>query len=84
MSREVGIDWDNLAALMDIPYPEREEIRVNYAKYPSFSSKAEQVLKLYNQSECFRRDTLLKYLEELKRYDVKKKMLPMDDQVLHD
>ena len=84
MSREVGIDWDNLAALMDIPYSEREEIRVNYAKYPSFSSKAEQVLKRYNNSDCFDRNTLIKYLEELKRYDVKKKMLPMDDQVLHD
>ena len=80
MSREVGIDWDNLAALMDIPYREREEIRVNYGKYPSFSSKAKQVLNIFNGSECFDRATLVKYLEELKRLDLKKKMLPMNDQ----
>ena len=66
MSRNVGTDWDNLAALMDIPYPEREEIRVNYGKYPSFSSKAEQVLKLFNNSDCFDRNTLVMYLEELR------------------
>ena len=84
MSREIGIDWDNLAALMDIPYSEREEIRVNYGKYPSFLSKAEQVLKLFNNSECFDRNILVKYLEELKRHDVKNKMLAMDDQVFHD
>ena len=80
IGREVGIDWDNLAALMNIPYSRREEIRVSDWKYSTFSSRAEQVLKLFNDSERFDRNTLVKHLEELKRHDIKKKMLPMDDQ----
>ena len=80
MSCEVGIYWDNLAALMDIPYREREEIRFNVL-YRRFSSKAEQVFELFNDSECFDRNTLVKCLKELKLNNVIKKMIPMDDEV---
>ena len=81
MSRELGMDWDNLAALMDIPYREREEIRFNSMLCLRFSSKAEQVFKLFNDSECFDRNTLVMYLKELKLNNVIKKMFPMDDEV---
>ena len=80
MSREVGIYWDNLAALMDMPYPDHEEIRYNSVKYSTYSSKARQVLEFFNDSECFDRNTLVKYLKELKLNNVKKKMLAMDDE----
>ena len=82
ISRLIGIDWDNLAALMDIPYSEREEIRVNYGKYPTFSSKAKRVLEIFNDSECFDRTTLVEYHKDLDRHDLTMEMLPMDDKVM--
>ena len=81
---KVGIDWDSLAGLMDIPYAEREEIKANYAKYPSFSSKAKRVLELFNDSKRFGRHILAKYFEELRRHDLKNEMIPMEDEVFHD
>ena len=84
MSSKVGVDWDNLAALMDIPYSEREEIRVNYVKYPSMSSKAKRVFELFNESECFDRHVLVKHFEELRRQDLKNEMPPLEDEVIHE
>ena len=83
MSSKVGIDWDNLAALMDIPYSKREEIRVNYVKYPSMSSKAKRVFELYNESKCFDRHILAKHFEELQRQDLKNEMPPLEDEVIY-
>ena len=83
MSPKVGLDWDSLAGLMDIPYAEREEIRVNYGKYPRFSSKAKRVFELFNNSKCFDRHALVKYFEELRRHDLKNEMLPVEDEVFH-
>ena len=82
MSSKVGIDWDNLAALMDIPYSEREAIRVNYLKYPSMSSKAKRVLELFNESKSVDRHILVKHFEELRRQDLKNEMPPMKDEVI--
>ncbi|XP_028404324.1 uncharacterized protein LOC114526970 isoform X2 [Dendronephthya gigantea] len=79
MCREVGLDWDGLGGLMDIPYEKREEIRLN-VNYPTFSSKAGQILTHYNKSEVFCRHAVRKCLEELGRHDVKDKMLPLDDE----
>ena len=84
ISQEVGIDWESLAGLMHIPYSEREEIRVNYVKYPSFLSKAKRVFELFNDSKCFNRHNLVKYFKELGRDDLKKKMIPVEDEVFHD
>ena len=84
ISPKVGIDWDSLAGLMDIPYAEREEIRVNCAKYPTFSSKAKRVFELVNDSKCFDRHNLVKYFEELRRYDLRNEMLSVTDEVFHD
>ena len=69
---------------MDICYSEREEIRVNYVKYPSLSSKAKRVFELFNDSERFGRHILVKYFEELGRHDMKSEMLPMEDEVNND
>ena len=80
MSPKVGIDWDNLAALMDISYSEREEIRVDYVKYPSTTSKAKRVFELFNDSRCFDRHILEKHFEELRRHDLKNEMPPMEDE----
>ena len=66
---------------MDIPYSEREEIRVNFGKYLSFSSKAKRVFELFNNSKCFGRHNLVKYFEELRRHDLKNEMLPVEDEV---
>ena len=84
MSPKVGMDWDNLAALMDISYSEREEIRVDYVKYPSTTSKAKRVFELFNNSQCFDRHILEKHFEELRRHDLKHEMPPMEDEVIHD
>ena len=81
MSPDVGIDYDNLAALMDIPYSEREEIRINYRKYPSMSSKAKHVLELFNESKGFDRHIRLKHL---RRQDLKNEMPAVEDEVIHD
>ncbi|CAB3978740.1 ---NA--- [Paramuricea clavata] len=80
MSRKVGLDWDSLAGLMNIPYSEREEIRVDYGNYLSISSKAEKVFELFNDSTFFDRHILVKYFKELGRHDLEKEMLPVEDQ----
>ena len=74
----VGVEWNGLAGLMNIPYSEREEIRINYAKYPDFFSKAEKVFSLFNDREDFCRDALEKCVKELNLHDVKKEMLNVD------
>ena len=80
MSRKVGMDWEDLAALIDIPYSEREEIRVNYAKYPSLSSKAKRVFELFNESKSFDRRILIQHFEYLRRQDLINEMPPLDDE----
>ena len=80
MSRKVRIEWDDLAALMDIPYSEREEIRINYVKYPSMSSKAKRVLELFNESKSFDRRNLIKCFAELRRPDLTNEMCMLEDE----
>ena len=75
-------DWDSLAGLLDIPYPEREEIRLNHAKYPDFPSKAQQVLELVNCRECIGRHDLAKCVEELERDDLKEQMRPVQNEAV--
>ena len=84
MSRNVGIDWDSLAGLMDISYSEQEEIRVDHGNCLSLSSKAKRVFELFNDSKCFGRHIMVKYFEELRRHDLKNEMLPMEDEVFYD
>ncbi len=84
ISPKVGLEWDGIAGLMDIPYAEREKIRVNCGKYPSFSSKAKRVFELVNDSKCFDRHNLVKYFEELRRHDLINEMLTVTDEVFHD
>ncbi|CAB4022729.1 ---NA--- [Paramuricea clavata] len=80
MSRKVELDWDNLAGLMDIPYSDREEIRVDYLNYPGIRSKAKKVFELVNDSTFFNRHILVKYFKELGRHDLEKEMIPVEDQ----
>ncbi len=68
---------------MDIPYAEREEIRFNYVKYPSFSSKAKRVFELFNNSKCLDRPILVKYFKELGRHDLKNEIPPMEHEVFY-
>ena len=63
---------------MDIPCHDREEIRFNYVK---FSSRGEQVLLLFNDSQSFDRHILEKCFNELKRKDLKDILLPMVKEV---
>ena len=83
MSCMVGLDWDSLAGLMNIPYSEREQIRVDYGNYLSFSSKAKKIFELFNESTFFDRHILIIYFKELGRHDLEKEMLPVD-QVFRD
>ena len=83
MSEMVGVDWDRLAALMNTPYSEREEIRVNYAKYPSFFLKARQIFTHFNENKDFDRYFLKKCLKELGRHDLENEMLPVKNEVFH-
>ena len=75
MSSAVAIDWDSLAGLMDIPYPEQEAIRFNDVKYPDYWSRAKEIFALFNASEFFDRRLLQKYFGELGRNDLKTEML---------
>ena len=81
ISHDLGIDWDGLAGLVNIPHSEQQEIRFTY---PSLSLKAKQVVELYNTSKHFDRRILVRYFEEIGRHDLVKKMLPMKDEVIHD
>ena len=81
ISHDLGIDWDGLAGLVNIPHSEQQEIRFTY---PSLSLKAKRVVELYNTSKHFDRRILVRYFEEIGRHDLVKKMLPMKDEVIHD
>jgi hypothetical protein len=79
MSRVIGVDWDSLGGLMDIPYSEREEIRVNHVEYPNFSKKAEKTFALLIGRDDFGRRDLEKCIEELGRNDLRHEMLPVPE-----
>ena len=70
MSTMVGVDWDGLAGLMNIPYCEREEIRMNHSKYPDSPSKGEKILSILSSREDFCRGALKKCVKELSLHDV--------------
>ena len=80
MSPDLGIDWDSLAGLMDIPYVQREAIRFD-DKHPTFVSKAKEIFGRFNDSELFDRRILQRHFTELKRLDLKDIMLPMENEV---
>jgi hypothetical protein len=84
VSRGVGVDWDSLAGLLDIPYPEREEIRINDRKYPDSYAKAGQILELFNGRRDFSRRILEKCAEELELQDLKDELHPVENEVFRD
>lgn len=79
MSSEIGMDWDSLAALMDIPFVKREEIRMNHAQYPDCTAKSQQIFALINESRSFDRLNLEKCVKELGREDVKIEIHSVDE-----
>ena len=81
MSLVVGMNWNNLAALMDIPYSKREEIRQDHINYPNATLKAEKIFKCFNESSHFCRYVVEKSIEELHLHEVKAQMLARSDQV---
>ena len=68
----MGVDWDSLAGLMDIPYEEREAMRTRSDL--DCSLKAKMILSKFNESKGFCRNLLKKYLVEIRRDDVTDKM----------
>ncbi|XP_028392646.1 ankyrin-1-like [Dendronephthya gigantea] len=78
ISCRLGLEWDSLAGLLDIPYYERENIRFNYL---DFFSKAEKVLLIFINSQFFDRHILEKCFNELKRQDLIDIMLPMENEI---
>jgi hypothetical protein len=83
MSVKVGKDWDILGGHLNIPYNQREEIRLNSSKYPTLFSKAEQIFTCFNESRLFSRRTLKDILKELGRCDLEEEMIPTVNQVHH-
>ena len=81
MSRAVGPDWDSLAALMDVPYSVREEIRQDNINYPDVCSKAEKIFRYINDSPNFSRVALKKSIEKLELESVKVEMLDVSNKV---
>ena len=77
ISTFVGADWDRMAGLMNIPYSEREEIKMNHAKYPDSFSKAAKIFSLFNDREDFCRGALKKCVEELNLRDAKSEIRPV-------
>lgn len=84
MSPMIAAEWNHLAALMNIPYYKQEDIRFNHTVYPSLSSKAEEILMLFNHSESFSRAALKKHFKELGRHDVECQMRPFENEVFCD
>ena len=77
ISTLVGEEWDRVAGLMDIPYSEREEIKMNHANDQDSFSKAEKIFSLFNDREDFCRNALKKCFEELNLHDVKSEIRPV-------
>ena len=77
ISTLVGEEWDRVAGLMDIPYSEREEIKMNHANDQDSFSKAEKIFSLFNDREDFCRNALGKCFEELNLHDVKSEIRPV-------
>ena len=84
MSPMIAAEWNRLAALMNIPYYQQEDIRFNQTLYTTLSSKAEQIFMLFNLSEFFSRAALKKHFKELGRHDVECQMLPFENEVFCD
>ena len=83
LSVKVGADWDKLAGLLNIPFPQSEEIRLNNSKYPSLALKAEHVFVHFNKSKDFSRYTLKTFFKELGRHDLEIELISMGNQVSH-
>ena len=77
----IGVDWDSLAGLLDVPYSQREEIRTNHVKYPDCTKKALQIFSLYNNREDFNFCNLQKCAQEIERLDLINELPPVEDQV---
>ena len=67
-----NVDWDSLAGLMDIPYKERETIKMD-SNFPDPSSKAKRMLSMINE-KCDSNRNLLKCLDKMERADFKEIM----------
>ena len=70
--RMTNVDWDSLAGLMDIPYEERETIKMD-SNFPDPSSKAKRMLSMINE-KCDSNRNLLKCLDKMERADFKEIM----------
>ena len=77
ISSAVGVNWDRVAGLINIPYSKREEVRMNHANYPNSFCKAEKIFSLFNGREDFCRNALEKSFEELNLHDVKSEIRPV-------
>ena len=81
MSHVVGVYWESLAALIDVPYSVIEEIRLDHINYPDAISKAQKIFTYFNDSPSFCRDILQKSIEELDLHCVKAEMLDVSNKV---
>ena len=81
LSYTIGVDWDSLAGLLDIPYSQREEIRTNHVKYPDCTKKALQMFSLYNNREDFNFCNLQKCVHEIERLDLIDDLRSVENQV---
>ena len=81
LSRKLGVNWDELAGLMDMPYSKRDEIRLDHPQYPGTFLKAQQVFVHFNSCDHSCRHHLKKCLERFEQVDLKNTMLPVQNEV---
>ena len=63
-----GPHWDEMAGLMNIPYHEREKIRLNHVDFDP-SLKAAKIFRLFNGTDDFDRHILKRCMDELNLKD---------------
>ena len=68
LSRRI-INWDELAGLLGISNPERDEIRYNN-NYHENRQRAEKILAIFNNMEGFSRETLADCFKETNHEDL--------------
>lgn len=65
----IGVDWQLLAALMNLEKAEIDDIRCNI-RYIDARSKAEKILAIFNTRGGFSRKELTEHLREMEQFEL--------------
>lgn len=70
----IGVDWQLLAALMNLEKAEIDDIRCNI-RYIDARSKAEKILAIFNTRGGFSREVLAKHLCEMGQSELREPVI---------